>query len=212
MRRRRMALRSPERALVRSVTLPVSASSPEKISAHGATRARSMRAIRVLSTASTRRANHGRAGKYLHDFQGVSSRLDALQAAILRVKLRHIDEWNEARRKLRPGTTNCLPARTASRVRLPIRARLPCFISMLCRSTIVNAYATALNEQGIGAGVHYPVPVHEQPAFRDLGYKPEDFPVTSRIAKRVLSLPIFPEMTRAQVERVAASLIEAVRA
>ena len=70
----------------------------------------------------------------------------------------------------------------------------------------------ALNEQGIGAGVHYPVPVHEQPAFRNLGYKPEDFPVTSRIAKRVLSLPIFPEMTRAQVERVAASLIEAVRA
>ena len=68
-----------------------------------------------------------------------------------------------------------------------------------------------LNASGIGAGVHYPVPVHEQPAFRDLGHRPEDFPVTSRVAKRVLSLPIFPEMTRAQAERVAAELIEAVR-
>jgi len=70
----------------------------------------------------------------------------------------------------------------------------------------------ALNAAGIGAGVHYPVPVHEQPAFRHLGHKPEDFPATSRVAKRVLSLPIYPEITRAQVERVASTLISAVGA
>jgi dTDP-4-amino-4,6-dideoxygalactose transaminase len=69
-----------------------------------------------------------------------------------------------------------------------------------------------LNAAGIGAGVHYPVPVHEQPAFRHLGYQPDAFPVTSRVAKRVLSLPIYPEITRGQVERVASALIDAVRA
>ena len=160
----------------------------------------------------TRRANHGRAGKYLHDFQGVSSRLDALQAAILRVKLRHIDEWNEARRNIASWYDGLLAGQNG--IARPVTDPLatPVFHLYVVQVEDRERVRTALNERGIGAGVHYPVPVHEQPAFRDLGYKPDDFPVTNRIAKRVLSLPIFPEMTRAQVERVAAALIEAVRA
>ena len=69
-----------------------------------------------------------------------------------------------------------------------------------------------MNDKGIGASVHYPVPVHEQPAFLGLGYAPDDLPHSRRAAKRVLSLPIYPEIAREQVERVARALIEAVRA
>jgi dTDP-4-amino-4,6-dideoxygalactose transaminase len=67
-----------------------------------------------------------------------------------------------------------------------------------------------LNEQGIGAGVHYPVPLHEQPVFAHLGYVSDDLPVTAAVARRVLSLPLFPEMTRNQAEQVAEALIAAV--
>jgi dTDP-4-amino-4,6-dideoxygalactose transaminase len=69
----------------------------------------------------------------------------------------------------------------------------------------------ALQRQGIGAGVHYPLPLHEQPAFGYLGYAPDDLPVTSRAARRVLSLPLYPEITRAQVECVAGALVAAVK-
>lgn len=159
----------------------------------------------------TRRANHGRAGKYLHDFQGVSSRLDALQAAILRVKLGHIDEWNAARRTIASWYDELLAGQNGIVRPVTDPRATPVFHLYVVQIDDRERVRERLNASGIGAGVHYPVPVHEQPAFRDLGHRPEDFPVTSRVAKRVLSLPIFPEMTRAQVERVAAELIEAVR-
>jgi dTDP-4-amino-4,6-dideoxygalactose transaminase len=159
----------------------------------------------------TRRSNHGRTGKYLHDCQGVSSRLDALQAAILRVKLRHIDEWNAARRTIASWYDELLAGQNGIVRPVTDPRATPVFHLYVVQIDDRERVRERLNASGIGAGVHYPVPVHEQPAFRDLGHRPEDFPVTSRVAKRVLSLPIFPEMTRAQAERVAAELIEAVR-
>jgi dTDP-4-amino-4,6-dideoxygalactose transaminase len=158
-----------------------------------------------------RRANHGRADKYLHDFQGVSSRLDTLQAAILRVKLRYIDEWNAARRQVASWYDELLAGQNGIARPVTDPRATPVFHLYVVQIDDRDRVRDALNAAGIGAGVHYPVPVHEQPAFRELGHKPDDFPVTSRIAKRVLSLPIYPEITRTQVERVASTLIDAVR-
>jgi dTDP-4-amino-4,6-dideoxygalactose transaminase len=159
-----------------------------------------------------RRANHGRAEKYLHDYQGVSSRLDTLQAAILRVKLRYIDEWNEARRKVASWYDELLSGQNGITRPVSDPRATPVFHLYVVQIDERDRVRETLNGAGIGAGVHYPVPVHEQPAFRHLGYRPDAFPVTSRVAKRVLSLPIYPEITRAQVERVASALIDAVRA
>lgn len=159
-----------------------------------------------------RRANHGRAEKYLHDYQGVSSRLDTLQAAILRVKLRYIDEWNEARRKVASWYDELLAGQNGIVRPVADPRATPVFHLYVVQIDDRDRVRETLNAAGIGAGVHYPVPVHEQPAFRHLGHGPEAFPATSRVAKRVLSLPIYPEITRAQVERVAAALIDAVRA
>jgi len=159
-----------------------------------------------------RRANHGRKTKYLHDTQGVNSRLDTLQAAILRAKLPHLAEWNAARRAVAAHYDALLAGE--NRVQTPsVDARAEhvfhLYVVQVDDRDRVRQY---LNDRGISAGVHYPVPVHKQPAFHDLGLAPDDLPQASRAAKRVLSLPIFPEMTAQQVERVARTLIEAVRA
>lgn len=158
-----------------------------------------------------RRANHGRAEKYLHDYQGVSSRLDTLQAAILRVKLRYIDEWNIARRKVASWYDDLLSGQNGIAPPVTDPRATSVFHLYVVQLDERDRVREALNAAGIGAGVHYPVPVHEQPAFRYLGYEPNAFPVTSRVATRVLSLPIYPEITRAQVERVASTLIDATR-
>jgi dTDP-4-amino-4,6-dideoxygalactose transaminase len=159
-----------------------------------------------------RRANHGRKSKYLHDIQGVNSRLDTLQAAVLRAKLPHLADWNAARRAVAARYDDLLGGE--NRIQTPsVDARAEHVFHLYVvqvddRDRVLNA----LYDTGIRAGIHYPVPVHEQPAFRDLGLAPDDLPQASRAAKRVLSLPIYPEMTGQQVERVARALIEAVRA
>ena len=133
---------------------------------------------------------------------GGNRRLDTLQAAVLRVKLRRLDAWNEARRRhaaayarLLAGTGLTLPTTRADVepvhhlyvVQAPDRDRL----------------LGLLQERGVGAGLHYPVPIHLQEAYRDRGLGPGAFPVTEAAAARVLSLPMFPELTGAQIERVA---------
>ena len=165
-----------------------------------------------LAERITARANHGRQDKYLHQFEGVNSRLDGLQAAILRVKLRHIDAWNAARRCVAGWYDELLAGHNS--IRLPkthpeAEHVFHLYVVQLEERDKVRQF---LNENGIGAGVHYPVPLHEQPALAYLGMKPDDLPVTSKVGKTVLSLPIFPEMTKAQAERVASTLIKAVDA
>jgi dTDP-4-amino-4,6-dideoxygalactose transaminase len=159
-----------------------------------------------------RRANHGRKSKYLHDVQGSNSRLDTLQAAILRAKLPHLAEWNAARRAVAARYGALLAGE--NRIQTPgVDARAEhVFHLYVVQVDDRERVLKALNGQGIRAGVHYPVPVHEQPAFRDLGLAPGNLPQASLAAQRVLSLPIYPEMTERQVERVARALIDAVRA
>lgn len=159
-----------------------------------------------------RRANHGRKSKYLHDVQGVNSRLDTLQAAILRAKLPHLVGWNAARRAVAARYDELLAGE--NRIQMPgVDARAEhVFHLYVVRIEDRNRVRQLMNDQGVGAGIHYPVPVHEQPAFLSLGCAPDDLPHASRAAREVLSLPIYPEISDEQVKRVAQTLIEAVRA
>ncbi len=163
-----------------------------------------------LATRIAMRADHGRRDKYLHEGEGENSRLDGLQAAVLRVKLRRLEEWNEVRRRVASWYDELLGGQDS--ITLPRVSEDAAHVFHLYVVQIENrdGVLKMLNEQGIGAGVHYPVPLHEQPVFAHLGYVSDDLPVTAAVARRVLSLPLFPEMTRNQAEQVAEALIAAV--
>jgi len=145
--------------------------------------------------------------RYVSDVAGSNSRLDELQAAILRVRLRHLDEENEARRRLAARYDTALVglpvARPASRP-----DDCPVYHLYVVRSAERDALAAHLREQGIGTGVHYPVPVHQQPAYAHLGYGPGSLPATEAAAREVLSLPMYPDLAEAAVDGVAAAIRE----
>ncbi|MGH6954887.1 MAG: DegT/DnrJ/EryC1/StrS family aminotransferase, partial [Alphaproteobacteria bacterium] len=164
-----------------------------------------------LARRIAKRANHGRSDKYRHDLVGVNSRLDGLQAAILRVKLAHLDEWTAKRREIARWYDSLLDRENAIKRPETKPGAEHVFHLYVVEVEERDRVLECLRTVGIGAGIHYPVPLHEQPAYRSLGLGPNDLPATSRAAKRVLSLPLYPEMTGAQAERVAAQLIAAVR-
>jgi dTDP-4-amino-4,6-dideoxygalactose transaminase len=155
---------------------------------------------------------HGSPAKYQHTQFGFNSRLDTLQAVVLRAKLRRLREWNEQRRRAAAAYDEMLA--DVLGVRTP--ATLPgnehvwhlYVVRVACRDDVL----AHLQAEGIGAGVHYPVPVHLTPAMAELGYTQGTFPVAERAAREILSLPMFPGITRAQQERVVDVLLSAVRA
>ena len=154
--------------------------------------------------------DHGSPAKYRHEVVGVNSRLDALQAVVLSAKLRRLAGWNAARRaaaarydELLSGCDAVTRPRTLDgnehvwhlyTVRVPDRDRV----------------LKELQAAGVGAGIHYPVPIHLSPAFADLGYAEGAFPVAERSARELLSLPLYAEITAAQQEHVAAVLMSAL--
>lgn len=144
---------------------------------------------------------YGWARRYVSEVRGHNSRLDELQAAILRVKLRHLEEWNQWRRHLADCYTALL--KETSLV-LPQAASevVHAYHLYVVRAQERNALLAYLRAHGVGAQVHYPVPVHLQPAYADLGYRQASLPETERAAGEVLSLPLYPEMTDKAVERV----------
>lgn len=152
--------------------------------------------------------DHGQAKKYYHDMEGYNGRLDAIQAGVLRIKLRRLQSWNEARRRnaklynelLSPIKGVTVPAEAEGR-----RHVYHLYVILVDDRDGLQKY---LNEKGIGTGLHYPVPLHLQKAYSYQGYKEGDFPVTESVAKRLLSLPMFPELTKAQIEYVAQSIKE----
>lgn len=156
------------------------------------------------------RANHGRTEKYEHAFEGINSRLDGLQAAILRVKLRYLTQWNQARRQIALWYEELLSS--LPEVQIPVIAKEaePVFHLYVIQIDRRDLVLEELQKQGIGAGIHYPIPLHEQPAYAHLGMTPETLPVTHRIARRILSLPIYPEMTENQAQTVVDRLTEIV--
>ncbi len=150
--------------------------------------------------------NHGRRDKYEHLLVGYGYRLDALQAAILDVKLKHLKKWNEQRRAHADYYTKLL---SDLDVVTPFEPEHICSVYHLyvIATPHRDALLQHLKTRGIEAGIHYPIPLHLQPVYRDLGYQPGDFPDAERAANQVLSLPMYPELTQEQIEYIA----EAVR-
>lgn len=155
---------------------------------------------------------HGSKPKYYHPLLGINSRLDTLQAAILQVKLRHLDAWHAARRR-NAARYNELLADVPGLQR-PV-ARPECF-HIYNQYTIRVPDRDHVREQltaaGIGTEIYYPVPMHLQKCFASLGHKPGDFPEAERAAAESLSIPIYPELTDDQITHVAATIREALAA
>jgi dTDP-4-amino-4,6-dideoxygalactose transaminase len=155
--------------------------------------------------------NYGQRERNDHVLRGVNSRLDSLQAAVLGVKLRHLDQWN-GRRAAHAARYSELLAGRGVLVPTIGRGRSHVFHLYVVRSDSRDALRAHLAASGIETGIHYPTPIHLQPAYRDLGYRRGAFPVAEQMSREVLSLPMFPELSPAQIERVAASLAAFTRA
>ena len=156
--------------------------------------------------------NHGQQEKYVHVMEGFCRRLDNLQAAVLGVKLRHLDDWNASRRaaaELYDELLAGLPGIVTPYVPPGVEPVYHLYVVQVPQRDRVQA---ALKARGIETGIHYPVPLHQQPAYAHLGYRPDDFPISAALGLRILSLPMFPEITEAQVREVAAALAEALAA
>jgi len=145
--------------------------------------------------------NYGQREKHLHDLIGYNSRLDELQAAILRVKLRHLDEWNGMRRKNARAYNKLL---SGVAVETPTESRFAKHVYHLyvIKSDNRDGLQKMLALNGISTGIHYPVPIHLQGAYSHLGYKKGDFAVSEGCANTILSLPMFPRLTKAEIRVV----------
>jgi dTDP-4-amino-4,6-dideoxygalactose transaminase len=154
--------------------------------------------------------NHGAEPKYLHQRIGGNFRLDALQAAVLRVKRPHLDAWTEARRRNADRYDRLFTQRGAA-VALPARApdRRHIFNQYVIRVDDRDAVRGELDARGIGTEVYYPVPFHLQECFAPLGYRERDFPLAESAAADVLALPIFGELTEAQLAEVVDAVCDA---
>jgi len=149
--------------------------------------------------------NYGQKEKYQHLFRGYNRRLDTLQAAVLRVKLRYLEKWNAARRwnavlyhKFLDGCGLLLPGEAPGAESV--------WHLYVIRAEQRDALKEHLISRGISASIHYPIPIHVQPAYLDLGYKKGDFPVTESCAHQVLSLPMYAEISQDQIEYVAKTI------
>ena len=152
-------------------------------------------------------ANHGRTKKYDHDFEGVNSRLDGLQAAILKVKLRHLEHWVELRRQHAHSYNEAL---RKSAVILPgelenVRAVYHLYVVRVPNQRR-DAMQASLHAQGINTGVHYPIALPYLNAYRYLGHAPSDFPEACRAASQILSLPMYPELNHEQIRHIASCI------
>jgi len=158
-------------------------------------------------------ANHGSDSKYVHTSVGYNSRLDTLQAVVLRAKLARLADWNFQRRQAADRYQTLLePLRDAGLISLPSVSPGNTHVWHLyvVRVANRNAVLDRLHDSGIGAGIHYPFPIHLQKAFGHLGYKFGDFPVAERAALEILSLPIYPGITEPIQVRVVEALSRAL--
>jgi dTDP-4-amino-4,6-dideoxygalactose transaminase len=153
---------------------------------------------------------HGSSVKYEHDEIGMNSRLDTIQAVVLNSKLRRLAAWNERRREAADRYSELL--RDVPGIVLPRTAdgNIDVWHLYVIRLLDRNRVLAALNEAGIGAGIHYPVPLHLSPAYRHLGFRRGSFPVAEEAAATMLSLPIYPHITAPQQEYVIGQLLAAM--
>ena len=155
-------------------------------------------------------ANHGQSRRYIHDRVGVNSRLDSIQAAILRIKLRHLDNYSFERNKVADYYDNAF--RKSEKLKTPKRVTYS--------NHVFHQYTLQLNnvnrddiiafllEKGVPAMIYYPIPLHMQDAYKDPRYKEEDFPVTEKLCKTVISLPMQTELSEEQLKHITDSVLE----
>jgi dTDP-4-amino-4,6-dideoxygalactose transaminase len=149
--------------------------------------------------------NYGQKEKYHHLFRGYNRRLDTLQAAILRVKLKYLEKWNAARRwnaetyhKLLEGSGILTPVEASG-----VESVWHLYVIRTEQRDLLREH---LVSHGVNASIHYPIPIHLQPAYNDLGYRQGAFPVTEACAQQILSLPMYAELTPNQIETVARTI------
>lgn len=155
--------------------------------------------------------DHGSAVKYAHEVIGMNSRLDAIQAVVLRTKLTRLAAWNERRREAARRYGELLAGIPGLTLPSSADGNVDVWHLYVIRLDDRDRVLRALNEAGIGAGMHYPTPIHLTGAFAHLGYGPGSFPVAEEAAGRILSLPLYPHITPAQQEHVADRLADSVR-
>tara|TARA_B100001057_G_scaffold172143_1_gene172905 strand:- start:1512 stop:2612 length:1101 start_codon:yes stop_codon:yes gene_type:complete len=164
----------------------------------------------LLRTA-TMHINHGRVKKYKHDFCAGNFRMDGIQAGILSVKTKYIVEWTDKRIKAAFLYDELLKTKGFKTIDVIDGAKCVYHlypIEVSNRDKVMDN----LREEGIGYGIHYPIPLHIQPALSYLGYKKGDFPITEKAAERMISLPIFPEISEEQIEQVCDVFLKSAKA
>lgn len=155
--------------------------------------------------------NHGRTKKYEHDVIGYGERCDTLQAAVLHAKLKHLDHWNHARRRCAQRYHDALSGIPGITTPATQADSEPVFHIYCIRVTgDRDAMVDELKKRGVEAGVHYPIPVHLQPALRHRGCQPGAFPHAEAAASTIMSLPIYPEITDSQIDTVISHVIDVV--
>lgn len=151
-------------------------------------------------------ANHGRQGKYDHEFEGVNSRMDGLQGAVLGVKLKRLEAWTEARRANARAYGERLAGVPGLRLPAELPGRRHVYHLYVVRTKDRDALRAHLASRGVSAGVHYPIALPDLTAYADRQPGPGSCPVASRLAGEILSLPMYPELTLEQIDHVAESV------
>lgn len=151
--------------------------------------------------------NYGEVKKFTSKIEGFNSRLDEIQSAVLRVKLKYLDEWTNKRREIATMYHQLL---YNSNVQLPCERQWAKHVYHLfvIRVNKRDALKDYLHKRGVGTQIHYPIPIHLQDAYKKLGHKAGDFPISERNAEEILSLPIYPELTTEEIEAVAGLITE----
>jgi dTDP-4-amino-4,6-dideoxygalactose transaminase len=154
--------------------------------------------------------DHGQSKKYYHDVVGCNARMDGIQGAVLSVKLKHLNAWTDARREHAAHYNRLLDG--IDNFKLPVEAdgNKHVYHIYALRVSERDAIMKKLAENGIGSGIHYPLPLHLQKAYQHLGYGVGDFPVSERICSELLSLPMYAELEEEQIEYVADKLADII--
>jgi dTDP-4-amino-4,6-dideoxygalactose transaminase len=164
--------------------------------------------------------DHGQAKKYYHDFEGYNGRLDSIQCGILRIKLKRLPAWNESRRRnaslynelltqnCEPGTRNPQPVTCSVVVPFEPQWSKAVYHLYIIRIRKRDELQKFLADNGISTGLHYPIPLHLQNAYKNGGMSNGSFPVTEKVAREILSLPMFPGLTPEQIKFVVSKIKE----
>jgi dTDP-3-amino-3,4,6-trideoxy-alpha-D-glucose transaminase len=151
---------------------------------------------------------HGESPRYHHRVRGYASRLDAVHAAVLRVKLGYLDEWNDGRRRAAAALSEALTGSPVLTPPPPAECEDHVFHQYVVRSDARDALRAHLDPRGIATGIHYPVPIHRSDAYADLGLGPGSLPAVERLSGQILSLPVFPGLADDEIAWIATSVAE----